>query len=176
MSDKEEGVLNSMLSDIEQNTSDEITIVTTNDLQDESIEMYAVLLFKEWGIGKAGVDNGILILQVPSMNKYRIEVGYVLEGDLNDAKVGDITRECIETNFSKQKYFDGYKCTIEKIRENLTPVKKNPENDDSSKEFLTTTYSIGMIRRLSTEEWKTIIVIVLAGIIGLTWIAWSGKK
>jgi len=161
LTDGEEKTLNGILLGIEKNTTDEITIVTENDLQGESIEMYAVGIFKEWGIGKNGRDNGVLILQIPSEYRYRIEVGYGLEGDLNDAKVGDIARECIEPNFSKQKYFDGYECTINRIKENLTPMKNNPDND-SDKTFSIMVFPIVMI------------VIILAGAIGLSWIAWKG--
>ena len=92
--------LESRLSGIEQNTSVEIAIVTTNDLQNETIEMYSADLFQQWGIGKKDADNGLLILLVPSTRQYKFEVGYGLEGVLNDAKVGRFGRECFATYFA----------------------------------------------------------------------------
>jgi uncharacterized protein len=168
LTESEENSLNNILLGIEQNTTDEIAIVITNNLQGESIEMYTVELFKEWGIGKQGKDNGILILQVPSEHKYRIEVGYGLEGDLNDAKVGDIARECIETNFSKQKYFDGYKCTIDKIKENLTPVEmETPAKMDGENTDIDSSWTIVMF----------IIIIIFCSLVWyVLYRTWFAKK
>ncbi len=57
-----------------------------------SIEEFANALYQKWGVGKKGTDRGVLMLLVMSPRRGRIEVGYGLEGILNDAKVGDIGR------------------------------------------------------------------------------------
>jgi uncharacterized membrane protein YgcG len=57
-----------------------------------SIEEFANALYQKWGVGKKGTDRGVLMLLVMSPRHGRIEVGYGLEGILNDAKVGDIGR------------------------------------------------------------------------------------
>jgi uncharacterized protein len=108
-------VLENDLSDFEQNMSIEIAIVITNDLQNETIEMYSVDLFQEWGIGKKGQDNGVMILVVPDTKQYRIEVGYGLESILNDAKVGRFGRECFQTYFANSSYYDGLDCAVQRI-------------------------------------------------------------
>ena len=46
-------------------------------------------------MGKKGSDRGVLVLLAVDDHKYRIDVGYGLEGILNDAKVGDIGRAMV---------------------------------------------------------------------------------
>ena len=53
---------------------------------------YANQLEDKWKMGKKGSDKGALVLLAVGDHKYRIDVGYGLEGILNDAKVGDIGR------------------------------------------------------------------------------------
>ena len=50
-------------------------------------------LFKAWGIGQKGRDNGVLVLVAPSDRQIRIEVGYGLEGVLPDGLAGVVIRE-----------------------------------------------------------------------------------
>jgi len=71
-----------------------VCTVPESALADDSLEDYAVALFKKWGLGH-GVkrDDGLLVLFVPGAaghRKIRIEVGYGLEGILPDGKVGQI--------------------------------------------------------------------------------------
>ena len=58
-----------------------------------SIEEFTTALEEKWKVGKKGTDRGILIVLVMNPRRGRIEVGYGLEGVLNDAKAGDIGRE-----------------------------------------------------------------------------------
>lgn len=71
----------------------QIAVVTIKSLDnDQSIEEFATELEDKWKVGPKGTDRGVLMILSMSPRKYRIEVGYGLEGILNDAKVGDIGR------------------------------------------------------------------------------------
>ena len=71
----------------------QIAVVTIKTLDgDQSIEEAATELEDKWKVGAKGTDRGVLMLLVMQPTKGRIEVGYGLEGILNDAKVGDIGR------------------------------------------------------------------------------------
>lgn len=99
------GGIESLAAEIEKTTSAEIAIVIIPKLPEEyDIFTYGVELFEKWGIGKRGQDNGVLILVAVEEKKWRIEVGYGLEGALNDAKVGRIARETIEKAFETGQY------------------------------------------------------------------------
>lgn len=74
----------------------QIAVVTVKTIDgDESIEEFATELENKWKVGAKGTDRGVLMLLVMSPRRGRIEVGYGLEGILNDAKVGDIGRSMV---------------------------------------------------------------------------------
>lgn len=81
---------------IDQQAKAQIFVVTVHKLDgDVPVEQFANELFAKWKIGPKKTDRGILIL-VSIEDRHRwIEVGYGLEGILNDAKVGDIGREMV---------------------------------------------------------------------------------
>jgi len=91
----------------EQETSNEIVIATLDNLQDTTIEEYAVLLFEKWQIGKEDKDNGILILIAPNQRQVRIEVGYGLEGALPDSLASAIIRNEMIPAFENNNYQAG---------------------------------------------------------------------
>lgn len=98
--------VNSLLADIEQTATAEVAVVIVPSLQGDTVENFAVELFKEWGIGKKN-DNGLLLLIAVEDRKYRFEVGYGLEGLLNDAKVGRIGREQLMPYLKEGNYGEG---------------------------------------------------------------------
>jgi uncharacterized protein len=81
------------LEEFEKKTSHEIAVVTIPSLGGDDIESYATTLFREWGIGKKGSDNGVLFLAAIEDRKARIEVGYGLEGALTDLESQYIQRD-----------------------------------------------------------------------------------
>lgn len=74
----------------------QIAVVTIKTLDGgESIEEFATALEDKWKVGQRGTDRGVLMILVMTPRRGRIEVGYGLEGILNDAKVGDIGRSMV---------------------------------------------------------------------------------
>lgn len=75
-------------------TSAHYVVLTVPDTQGESLEMYAVHLVREWGIGDADRRDGLLMLFVDDYlgsgdSALRIEVGYGLEGVINSLVTTD---------------------------------------------------------------------------------------
>ena len=95
--------LESTLTAFDKQSGIEIAVATLPSLNGEPIENVAVDLFEEWGIGKKGKDNGLLFLVVPSDRRMRIEVGYGLEGVMNDALAGRILKKVIAPYFKKDQ-------------------------------------------------------------------------
>lgn len=77
---------------VERATGAQFAIVTVDTLEDEPVEDVAVRLFKEWGIGKKGTDEGLLILLAIKDRKNRVEVGYGLEPVIPDGYAGGVLR------------------------------------------------------------------------------------
>ena len=87
--------LESMCNELELKTGAQMAIVTVSSLEGESVETFAVDLFKQLGIGKKKDNRGVLLLVAPHERKYRIEVGYGLEPVINDARAGDAGRAMV---------------------------------------------------------------------------------
>jgi len=85
--------IENLCTQVDHQAHAQIAVVTIKTLDnDEPIDDFAVALEEKWKVGAKGTDRGVLMLVVMNPRKYRIEVGYGLEGILNDAKVGDIGR------------------------------------------------------------------------------------
>lgn len=80
----DESALAATLEAFEQKSSDQIVVATIESLGGEAIEPYANRLFRQWGLGQAGENNGVLLLVARDDRRMRIEVGYGLEGTLTD--------------------------------------------------------------------------------------------
>jgi uncharacterized protein len=78
---------------VDQQAHAQIAVVMIKTLDDDqSIDEFTTELEEKWGVGKKGSDRSVVIVIATESHKDRIEVGYGLEGILNDAKVGDIRR------------------------------------------------------------------------------------
>ena len=100
---------------VEHDTSAEIAVATVTSLDGHSIEDYANRLFHEWGIGQKGVDNGVLVLVVPSERRVRIEVGYGLEPILPDGLAGEIIRRQMTPRFRDGDYSGGIRDAVARL-------------------------------------------------------------
>ena len=72
LSESERAELNQQLTAFAQETSNELVVVTVNDLAGLPIEYYATELFAKWQIGQAGRDNGVLLLIAKDEGELRI--------------------------------------------------------------------------------------------------------
>lgn len=100
-------VLTDLFKAHEDRTGNQIAILTVPSLDGESIEDYAVRVFKTWKLGQKDKDNGILIVVAPQDRRMRIEVGYGLEGDLTDGTAGQIIRNIMTPKFKTGDYSGG---------------------------------------------------------------------
>jgi len=81
--------------ELHEKTKAQVFVVTVNTTEDLPVETFANELFAKWKIGEKKTDRGILMLFAIRDRQRWIEVGYGLEGILNDAKVGDIGRTMV---------------------------------------------------------------------------------
>jgi len=99
--------LQSLLTTLEKDTTAEVVVATTASLNGMSVEEYGNRVFNEWRIGKAALDNGVLVLVAPTERQIRIEVGYGLEGVIPDALAGVIIRDDFLPGFRDGNYEAG---------------------------------------------------------------------
>lgn len=69
-------------------TKAQVVVVTVNSLEGEDVNSYALNLGEKWGVGEKETDTGVVLLLSVSDREVTIQVGYGLEGAINDAKAG----------------------------------------------------------------------------------------
>lgn len=107
--------LETALAAHENNTTNQVVVVTLESLNGANIEEYSLELGRRWGIGQKGKDNGALLVVAPNDKQIRIEVGYGLEGILTDALSGNIINYYIIPEFKKGDIQNGIKIGTQKI-------------------------------------------------------------
>jgi len=107
--------LEQRLVQLRAKTGAEVAVVTLPSLKGGQIDDFAHKLFQNWGIGKKGADNGVLLLVALQDRKARIEVGYGLEAILPDALAGRVLDEHLFPAFKQQRYADGLREAVERI-------------------------------------------------------------
>lgn len=107
--------LETALAAHENNTTNQVVVVTLESLNGANIEEYSLELGRRWGIGQKGKDNGALLVVAPNDKQIRIEVGYGLEGILTDALSGNIINYYIIPEFKKGDIENGIKIGTQKI-------------------------------------------------------------
>jgi len=95
------------LRDFEQSDSTQLTVLTIDSLEGESLEDYSLRVTESWKVGQKGKDNGALLLIAKQEHKIRIEVGYGLEGRLTDLLSGRIIDQEISPRFKAGDYDGG---------------------------------------------------------------------
>jgi len=109
---------------LEQKTSAELAIAVVKTVEPLDPKTYAVALFEKWKIGKKGKDNGILMLLAMDERRIEIEVGYGLEGVINDAKAGEILDRYVVPFFKQGKFGEGLYNGAEAIAAEVAAASK----------------------------------------------------
>ena len=101
-------------TELREKTKAELVVVTVDTLDGTDIESYANELFRSWGIGNAKQSNGVLLLIAKDDRKFRIEVGYGLEGEITDGRSGEILDK-MKPYFRDEKYSEGVLNAYQKL-------------------------------------------------------------
>jgi len=123
---KAEGALGARLAALEKATTDQLVVVTVPSLEGERIEDLGLLLGNGWGIGRKGVDNGVLLIVAPNERRARIEVGYGLEGLLTDDRAAQILKEQAIPNFAEGRVERGISDGVAAIAATLESDRTRP--------------------------------------------------
>lgn len=101
--------LNDIGKTIKEKTGADISVAVVDSLDGKTVDEYANELFRTWGLGDKEKNNGVLLLVSTGDRKIRIEVGYGLEGVLNDGKTGAILDEFVVPYLKQDNYSEGVK-------------------------------------------------------------------
>ena len=118
------GELEAKLAAFEARKGSQVVVLVLPSTQPEAIEQFGIRLLEAWKIGRKGIDDGAILIVAKDDRRLRIEVGYGLEGVLNDATAKRIVAEIITPKFKAGDLPGGIVAGVDAIlavvdRENL---------------------------------------------------------
>lgn len=118
-------------------TSTQIAVVLIQSTGVYDVADYTVRLAEHWGVGRAGKNNGVVLLAAIKDRKVTIQTGYGVEGALPDAITRRIIGNEITPNFKQGNYFGGLDAATDAIIAYTKGEYKNdaPKQQSRSKGF-----------------------------------------
>ncbi|MCU7497276.1 MAG: TPM domain-containing protein [Ignavibacteria bacterium] len=116
LSEEELAYLNRDLKTFSDTTSNQVIFLMVSSIGDYPLESYSYEVAAKNKIGTKENSNGILFLVVKEDRKFRIEVGYGLEGPLPDALSNSILRNEVKPYFQRGNYFEGIRSGLDAIK------------------------------------------------------------
>lgn len=99
--------LEARLAAFEAKKGAQLAVLVISTTRPETIEQFGMRVAEAWKLGRKGVDDGALLLVAKDDRALRIEVGYGLEGALNDATAKRIIAEIITPFFRRGEFYAG---------------------------------------------------------------------
>lgn len=115
--------LNYLAQEVYQKTGVAIVVVTVKNMNGGSVEEYASRLFREWGIGRKGSDEGLLFFLSMEERRIKIEVGYGLESIIPDGKAGEILDQYVLPELKSGNFGRGFYLGMAKSAEIIAKDK-----------------------------------------------------
>jgi uncharacterized protein len=112
---EQQSSLEEKLAAFEARKGSQIAVLIVPTTHPEEIEQYSIRVVEQWRIGRAKVDDGVLLIVAKNDRRVRIEVGYGLEGALPDAIANRIIAETIRPLFAQNNYFGGISAGVDQI-------------------------------------------------------------
>lgn len=104
--------LESIYRNLQERADIQFAVATVDTTGDRDIFEYSLDVYRGWGIGSK-TNDGFLLLVAVKDRKYYTQVGYHLEGDLNDGVVGEMQRKYLVPQFKKGNYSQGIYDTVQ---------------------------------------------------------------
>lgn len=115
------------LEGLEAATTDELVVVTVPSLDGEAIESLGLRLGNGWGVGKADLDNGVLLIVAPREREARIEVACGLDGLLADERAQEIMDTVLIPHFAGGRFEQGVQAGVAAIGAILRSNRRRPQ-------------------------------------------------
>ncbi|MFM8595970.1 MAG: TPM domain-containing protein [Flavobacteriales bacterium] len=157
LSAEEQAAIEQRLDQFEQETSNEITIIIVDDINEDEPWHYATEIGEAWKVGKADKDNGLVFLIKPTQENGGRQVylapGRGLEASITDLVCQDIISHEILPNFKAGNYAQG----INQALDVLFSLAKGEYNEKTYRD------------RLQKDNWKggILSLVIIIAIIAL---------
>ena len=107
--------LDAQLAAFEAAKGSQIAILIVPTTKPEPIEAFGMRVAESWKLGRKGIDDGIIVIVAKNDRRLRIEVGYGLEGVVNDATAKRIISETITPRLREGDFFGGLQAGVRQI-------------------------------------------------------------
>ena len=112
---EQKAVLEQTLTAFEARKGSQLAVLMVPTTAPETIEQYALRVAEQWKLGRKKVDDGAILVVAKTDRALRIEVGYGLEGALNDATSKRIISEIITPRFKQGDFYGGITAGVDQI-------------------------------------------------------------
>jgi len=103
------------LQTFEARKGSQIAVLIVPTTAPETIEQYGLRVAEQWKLGRKKVDDGAVLVVAKNDRTLRIEVGYGLEGALNDATSKRIISEIIVPRFKQGDFYGGIATGVDRV-------------------------------------------------------------
>src|SRR4051812_11316022 len=131
LDDNARAALETRLQSIQSGQRAQVAILISSGIGAEPLSDYSLRVAEAWQLGRAGRDNGLLILVVPAMRAARMEVGYGLEGDIPDALASRWIDELL-TSVKKRELARGLGQVLDNIEAALPAAADKKSSNDGN--------------------------------------------
>ena len=115
LSAEQQAALEQKLATFETQKGSQIAVLMVPTTQPEEIEQYSIRVVDAWKLGRAKVDDGVLLIVARNDRRMRIEVGRGLEGALPDAIAKRIIAETITPSFKQGDFAGGINAGVDQM-------------------------------------------------------------
>lgn len=115
LSAEQKATLEQTLSAFEASKGSQLAVLILPSTAPEAIEQYSLRVAEQWKLGRKKVDDGAILVVAKDDRSLRIEVGYGLEGALNDATSKRIISEIILPRLKQQDFYGGITAGVGQI-------------------------------------------------------------
>jgi uncharacterized protein len=107
--------LTQTIKGLELRKGSQVAVLIVPTTAPETIEQYSIRVAEAWKIGRRKIDDGALLVVAKDDRRLRIEVGYGLEGALNDVTARRIIDEIITPKFKSGDFAGGISAGVDRI-------------------------------------------------------------
>ena len=111
----QQAALEAKLAAFEQKKGSQIAVLIVPTTQPEDIAQYSIRVADAWKLGREKSEDGILLLIAKDDKKSRIEVGYGLEGAVNDLTAHRIRTEVMRPLIRAGDIFGGIDAGVDQL-------------------------------------------------------------
>lgn len=107
LSPSQRDALERKLTALDDSTGSQVAVVMVGTTDGAAPVDYATEILREWGVGRAGTNDGVVLLVAKTDREVFITTGYGAEGALTDATAATIVRSIIVPRFRQGDFYGG---------------------------------------------------------------------